>query len=907
MPSMFLEPGTVFGAYEIIAPIGAGGMGTVFRARDTRLGRDVALKLLPESFSRDPDRIARFRREAQVLASLNQPNIGAIYGLEESNGAQAIVLELVEGESLADRLQRGPVPLSDQLEIGRQIAEALDAAHDRGIVHRDLKPSNVMVRADGVVKVVDFGLATPSDAARADSGVPQAPTMTSPPATAAGVVLGTAPYMSPEQARGKPVDRRTDVWALGCILYELATGQRAFEGTSTADTMAAILTREPDWSRVPATIPPALTSLIARCLRKDSRQRVQSAGDVRVALEECERAPTVSSSSVSRRRVGPLWLVLAGSAGVLVGAAAWAIYVQPSADSTRTELPVRAVLQLPADAPLFLDDGESIAFSRDGRLMAWVGGAGPGRRIFIRPIDAVEASPVPGTEGATNPFFAPDGQWIGFFTIGALKKIPIAGGSATMLAPAGETSRGGAWGDDNTIVFSQSVDTPLRRVPAAGGTPTDVTKLSALQANSHRFPAWVPGRQALLYTLRVEASASGSRDLAIAAIDLATGAESVVIPGATHPAFLSTGELLFLRNGTLFLVPFDASRLSTSGTEQPVVAGVHVTSAHAGLFAVGGTRLVYVAGGFSDADDRYMVVWRDLSGDERVLLPGPGSYRDLRLSPDGRRLAYADFPEGSRGAATDLWVADLQRDVKVRLAGSATGEWRPVWTNDGRHIIYADTGGGIRRIRADGSGAPEKLTTTTASQLPVSISSDGKYLAYHEERDFTGDIWILPLDPVGTPRKFFEGPAAETLPVFSPDGHWIAYVSNESGAPQLYVRPFPNADAKWQVSSTGTLDEHAWSPDGTKLYFRSGDGSKLMVAPVSTRHQQFEVGRATPLFDLSEDYSEVAFWGGFTLAPDGRGFAMVKRVPRAPRDQPRLVLLADWLEAARRGAGLVSR
>jgi serine/threonine-protein kinase len=906
---MPLEPGTSFGAYEIVAAIGAGGMGTVFRARDTRLGRDVALKLLPESFAQDPDRVARFRREAQVLAALNHPNIGAIYGLEEFRGAQAIVLELVDGETLAARLTRGPVPLSDQIEIGRQIADALDAAHDRGIVHRDLKPSNVMLRPDGVVKVVDLGLATPVDAARRDTEVLPTPTITSPPGTAAGVVLGTAPYMSPEQARGRPVDRRTDVWALGCILYELATGQPAFGGDSTTDTMAAILTREPDWSRLPAGVPPALRSLIGRCLRKESRQRVQSAGDVRVALEECERVPLAQSPSVPAGRVRPLSLVLAGAAGVLVGGAAWALFMPAPNGATETALPpVRAVLQLPADAPLWLDDGESVAFSRDGRLLAWVGGVGPARRIFTRPIDGIEAVPVAGTEGATNPFFSPDGHWIGFFTIGALKKIPIAGGSPTMLAAAGETTRGGTWGDDNTIVFAPSVDSPLRRVPAAGGMPTDATKLSVLGANSHRFPTWVPGRQALLYTLRLQASTSGTRDLAIAAIDLATGAESIVIPGATHPVFLATGELLFLRNETLFLVPFDASRLRTSGAEQPVVAGVHVDSSHAGQFAAGGTRLVYVTGGTSDRDVRSMVVWRGLAGDERVLMAEPGSYRDLRFSPDGRRLAYADFPAGSLGSGTDLWVSDLQRDVKVRLASAASGEWRPVWTADGRDIIYADTAGGILRVRADGSGAPVKLTTTTASQVPVSISPDGKYLAYHEDRDFTADIWILPLDPAGPPRKFFEGPAAETLPVFSPDGQWIAYTSNESGSPQLYVRPFPTADAKWQVSSTGTLDEHAWSPDGTKLYFRRGDGSSLMVAPISSRTTQLEVGRATPLFDLSaEDYPEVAFWGGLSLSPDGRGFAMVKNLPRAQRDRPRLVLLADWLGAARRGTMLVSR
>jgi Tol biopolymer transport system component len=363
------------------------------------------------------------------------------------------------------------------------------------------------------------------------------------------------------------------------------------------------------------------------------------------------------------------------------------------------------------------------------------------------------------------------------------------------------------------------------------------------------------------------------------------------------------GELMFVRNGTIFLAPFDVDRLRTSGEEKRVLSGVHVTSGHAAQFAIGGTRLLYVAGGASDADDRSIVVWRSLSGDERVLLSEPGTYRDLRFSPDGRRLAYADFPAGSAGASTDLWVYDIRRGVKVRLAATASGEWRPVWTRDGRDIIYADTSVGVRRVRADGSGAPTTLTTTKLSHVPVSISPDGKYLAYHEERDFTGDIWILPLDPAGPPRRFFEGPGAETLPVFSPDGRLIAYTSNESGSPQLYIRPFPDADAKWQVSSGGTLDEHAWSPDGTKLYFRSGDGSKLMVVPVARNGNQLDISRAAPLFDLSSgDYSDVNFWGGLTLAPDGTGFALVKNLPRAQGDRPRLVLLDDWLEPARRGA-----
>jgi serine/threonine-protein kinase len=901
---MAIPSGTRVGGYEVIAPLGEGGMGTVYRARDTRLNRDVALKLLPDTFSQDADRAARFMREAQVLASLNHPNIAAIYGLEPIDGEHAIVMELVEGDTLDARVARGPLPPDDVRRIGRQIADALDAAHDRGIVHRDLKPANVIVRPDGTVKVLDFGLAKTQDlGALVSPDLTAAATISGSPATNAGMVLGTAPYMSPEQARGKPVDKRTDIWALGCLLYELFTGHRAFEGATMSDTMAMVLTRDPDWSRLTAAhVPPRAIDLIARCLRKDPRQRVQSAGDARIALEEFDQNAVAAVPSSRRAPI----VVLAASALLFVGALAVLVYTMwgRRSESAPPSSPVRAVAALPTDGTMWFEDGVSLAFSRDGGTLAWVGGSGSARRLWVRAADQLDGRPLPGTEGATNPFFSPDGQWLGFFDDGALKKVSVSGQNAPVaITIATDRGRGGAWGEDGTIVFSASSDSALDTVSAAGGPATPLTRLETLNAATHRFPVFVPGRRAVVYALGTRAAQYNS---SVAAVDLDTGIEKVVLENAAQPAFLPTGDLLFLRDAALYLVGFDPESLSTRGQPIEVLAGVLVnTNSRSGQFATGGGRLAYVSGS-GIAENFTVIEWRPLTGAPRLLLSTPDSHRDLRFSPDGRRLAYAAFPRGAR--STDMWVYDLQRDVKVLLGSGLTAQWRPVWTPDGRHIVYADFPGGMNRIRSDGSGQPEQLTQTAQSvtQAPTSISSDGRFLAYHEyDAGQTADIWILPLDPPGPPFRFFSSPAMDTLPMFSPDGKWIAYASDESGSTQLYVRPFPKADAKWQVSSTGSLDEHGWSRDGGKLYFRSGDGMNMMMATVTTTGGALEIGRATSVLTLSADeYPELSFWGGMALSPDDKGFALAKYAERVIGDRSRIVLWLDWIDAVKRGAAV---
>ena len=855
---MALVSGARIGIYEITAPIGEGGMGAVYRARDTQLGRDVALKVLPDSFSNDPDRVARFTREAQVLASLDHPNIARIYGLERVGTNQIIVMEMVEGATLEARLAHGPLAIDEARQVGIQIADALDAAHERGIVHRDLKPSNVVIRPDGNVRVLDFGLAKTLPATSSSAAIPMSPTVTSGPATSAGVILGTAPYMSPEQSRGISVDRRTDIWALGCVLYECLAGRRAFEGSTLSDTLAHILTSDPDWSKLPATTPTAMSLLIRRCLRKDLRQRIQSAGDVRLALEDDDGTaftPVVRTSS----RVA--WLVFAGAAVVFAGGLALFLSAPSASRPVVPPTAVRADVVFPDQAPLWFEDGNSLAMSRDGRTIAWVGGTGSARRLWVRSVDQIEARALAGTEEASSPFFSPNGEWLGFFTPTALKKIRISGGSLQTLAPVDSRPRGAAWGEDDSIVFS-SVDAPLRHLPSGADGSATIAQIPDCAAQV-AFRSGFPDVESSFTRSRPSLRRCAGR--AIAAFDLASGSEKTVIEDAAQPAVLPNGNLLFLRGDALYSVAFDADtspkRRATHGRSQRAVWCEHSDRPirhRRWTFAV-------PAGAEHGAKPLMVVEWRGITGDPRLLISDPGTYRDLRFSPDGQRLAYSAWVPVDANA-TDLFVHDLRRDVKIRLAGNpVVAEWRPVWTSDGRFIVYSNfipshPSNGIHRIRADGSGQPEQLTTTPTTvrvmQVPVSISPDGKYLAYQEqERNQPADIWILPLDPAGAPFRFFASPASDTLPVFSPDGRWIAYASDESGTNELYIRPFPKADAKWQVSSSGTLDEHAWSRDGSKLFFRVGDGQSLMAATISTADGSLAIGRATSIFTLqAENY-----------------------------------------------------
>jgi serine/threonine-protein kinase len=529
-----------------------------------------------------------------------------------------------------------------------------------------------------------------------------------------------------------------------------------------------------------------------------------------------------------------------------------------------------------------------------------VGGSGSARRLWVRPVDQLEGRSLDGTEEASTPFFSPDGEWLGFFTTTALKKIKVSGGGPITLSAVSDRGRGAAWGDDGSIVFAAGIDAPLRRIPADGGEATAVTRLAPQDEPSHRFPVWIPGRQALLFMVRYMARSQTS----ISAVDLTSGSEKTILEDAAQPAILPTGDLLFLRNNSLYVIGFDAATLATRGEPTVVAPGVQFnSSSNSGQYATGGARLVYMAGPGTSRESVNVVEWRGIGGETRFLMKDPDTYRDLRFSPDGRRLAYAAFPRDAAG--TDLLVYDVATDVKNRLAGGPGAQWRPVWSKDGRFIVYGELPGGLRRIRADGSGQAEQLTASqTLTQVPVSLSDDGKFLGYHEyEQKQPADIWILPLNPRAAPFRFFASAANETLPMFSPDGKWIAYVSDESGGSELYVRPFPAADAKWRVSSSGTLDEHSWSRDGTRLFFRSGDGQHLMAARVVVANGSLEIERAASILDLRpEDYPELSFWGGLAASPDDRGFALVKYAERVVGDRSRIVMMLDWIQAVKRGA-----
>ena len=889
---------TRLGPYQIVGSIGAGGMGEVYRARDTKLNRDVAIKVLPDLFATDPERLARFEREAHVLASLNHPNIAQIHGVEESAGTRALVMELVDGRTVDELTPT--LEVGDMISIGRQIAEALEAAHEQGIVHRDLKPANIKVRPDGTVKVLDFGLAKAFDAGPPSGEAMNSPTLTVN-ATQMGVIIGTAAYMAPEQARGKTVDKRADVWALGAVLYEMLAGARPFQGETVSDTIAAVLTKDPDWSRVRPDAPPFLIELAKRCLRKDPRRRPQSIGDVRLALEEGGTDPGAPSApSIARPAVGTRWAMAAVllAAGAAAGfAVSWAFKPNPP------RAPRTVPMYVGEGVSLALEEAPAFALSRDGSTLAFVGGTGNSRKLYTRRLDALALTAIAGTEGASSPFFSPDGQWLAFISNESLKKVPTSGVSpAIRLTTA--TDRGGVWLDDDTIIYAPDRAGPLFRISASGGQPTRVTQVGNQLPTAHRFPTWLPERPAVLFTARDEIDAIPL----ILAVDLNTGVQTTIMTGAYHPIYVAPGRLLFMRNSSLYSTGFDVDRLRVNGPEIRITDALRASiEVMAGQFAASGATLLYQPGTLSTALDLAEVVWRDMMGKERPLLSEPATYRDLRFSPDGTRLAYAMLPGR---AATDLWVFDRIRNLKTRLTyEAAVAEWWPVWTPDGRSIAYSEEWRergqhGIRMIRADGSGDRETVTDTSQSadqdkqgwQLPMSFSRDAKYLLYQDlQRDTAADIWILPFAPRGQPQTFLKTPFYEGLPTFSPNGRWIAYVSNESGNFEIYVRPFPGPGPKHQISGNQTFDLHFWSNDGKKLFYRSGDGTRMMSVSVRTDGPVFEFEKPEVLFELNaERYPDLSFWGSFAAAPDGSGFALVKLIKPDSGARSNLMLMTDW-------------
>jgi serine/threonine-protein kinase len=879
---MALAAGTKLGWYEVLAAIGAGGMGEVYQAHDTKLGRDVAIKVLPEAFAHDPERLSRFQREAKMLASLNHSNIATIHGLEQSGGTSYLVMELVSGATLAERVKRdGAVPIEEALAIAKQIAEALEAAHEKTIIHRDLKPANVKVTPEGKVKVLDFGLAKAfaGDTSTEDMG--NSPTL-SMAATMQGVILGTAAYMSPEQARGKSVDKRTDIWAFGCVLYELLTGKQAFHGEDITEILAAVVKSEPDWSCLPETTPVAIRLLLRRCFQKDKTLRMQSAGDARIEIQEAlTAAPTAVAATAApatrswRERV-------AWAAAALIVLTAIALAIGFVLRAPKPPLPMRLSAEIGADASLFTDLGSAAILSPDGTRLALVAaGSDQKRRIYVRSLDQLQATALSGTEGARNSFFSPDGQWIGFFADGKLKKISVQGGASVTLCDALD-DRGGSWGEDGTIVFEPDNRAALSKISSAGGTSQPLTTLDKqAEEVTQRWPQVLPGGKAVLFTSSTSTAVASFEDAEIVVYSMASGQRKTLQRGGFHARFLPSGHLVYMHEGTLFAMPFDLKRLEVTGQPTPILEGVVTAPGSAGAqFSFSETgSLVYVAG--RGGGQNVSIYWMDREGKFTPLRETPSDYTNLAVSPDGKRLALEIFD----GKRRDIWTYEWERDALTRLTFAGELNENPVWTPDGQRIVYSSLQKGgapnLWWIRADGAGDAQRLTESKSVHYASSWRPDGKVLALSQQNpDTTFDILTLPIEgdeksgwKAGEPKPFVNGPSSEMKPAFSPDGRWLAYQSNESGSYEVYVRPFPGPGGKWPISTGGGVFPE-WSRNGKELFYRTPD-SKIMVVTYTTSGDSFHADKPQ-LWSLGQFTDRGLANPNFDLHPDGKRFAVLK-------------------------------
>ena len=878
---MALEVGSRLGHYEVTVLIGEGGMGQVYQATDTKLKRQVALKILPEAFAADPERLARFQREAEVLASLNHPGIAAIYGLEEAGDTRALVLELVEGPTLADRIKRGPIPLDEALPIAKQIAEALEAAHEAGVIHRDLKPANIKVRDDGTVKVLDFGLAKALDPSPV--GDPsQSPTLTAA-ATQMGVIMGTAAYMSPEQARGKRTDRRADIWAFGAVLFEMLSGQRAFEGEDVSVTLANVINKSPDWKQLPTGMSPTLQTYLRRCLDKDPAHRVQAVGDVRLAMEgafDTRTGPESGQGFVSqphRWQRSLVWFaggVIGGITGALV---VWSMSRPP------VVLPTRSTVMLPSGVTA----SGKVSLSQDGRTLAFHGVRGNESRTYTRALDQLDAVPLPtGARTAAPLAFSPDGEMLlvsgvrtdGVTPLGAtVSRVPLDGGPSTVIA----SSEGGAdWGRDGTVVLG-GISTGLRLITPSGGESKELTTLHDGEVG-HVTPSFLPDGRAVLFTIWGGNTASAR----IAVYDPESGERITLFEGTT-PKFAASGHLIFWRDSTLWAVAFDPDRLEARGTPVAVVEGVtNITPVSGGAYDLGedGVR-VYLP---ESPTTTSTLGWVARNGEMASVVVEAPHIAMPRLSPDGTRVAFARLAR-FRGFG-DQWLLDLEtgRDTRLTETGEAT-EYS-AWMPDGATLTFSDMRSGNIQLYSrpvDLSRESKLLLSTAGMGIPGSWTSDGQTLVYYEVVDGQRDIWTLPTG--AAPEPFLATEFSERAPKLSPNEKWLAYVSDHVGEDRVFVQPFPAGGPVFPVS-VGQGTEPVWSRDGRELFYRSGD--QLWVTDVETE-SGFSAGTPRLLFETpyADNDNGVA---SYDVSLDGQRFLMV-REDRAEQDRP-FVLVQNWFE-----------
>jgi eukaryotic-like serine/threonine-protein kinase len=830
-----LAPSTRLGSYEVIALIGAGGMGEVYRARDSKLKRDVAIKVLPEAFARDPERLARFEREAEVLATLNHPNIAAVYGFAESADGNGIVLELVEGPTLADRIAKGPIPIDEAIPIAKQIVEAMIAAHERGIVHRDLKPANIKVTSSGSIKVLDFGLAKAADTRAIDSGinVTALPTITSPAMmTGVGVVLGTAAYMSPEQARGRAVDGRADIWAFGALFYEMLTGRRAFPGDDVTETIANIVKSDPDWGALPPDTSVAVRALLRRCLNKDPDRRLRHIADARFNLEDAETLALPAARSSAPMRVLP-WAVAVCSLAAAV-ALGYLKETTPETQVTRFQIVTPAT-----------NDPFSFALSGDGRQIAFVADSEAGARLWIRTLDQIAPRVLAGTEGATEPFWSPDGRAIGFFADGKLKRVDVANGIIRVLADA-PIPRGGSWNQDGVILFSPTVYTGLMRVSANGGTAMAVTQRPPAGEGTHRWPTFLPDSRQFMFLVAL--AEPNVRGLYLGALD--GGTPRRVLAAEASTLYAAPGYLLLPSQRVLIAYRFDTSHGAITSDPITVAPSVDIDSGAAtGLsgFSISATGVLAHRNG---ATTRRQLVWVDRAGREQGALVASDdtAFASPELAPDGRRVAILRNIQGN----PDIWLIDAERGTASRFTYAPSLEQSVAWSPDGRRMVFGTNRKGrfdLFEKQVDGAADEQPLLVSAEDKSVQDWSRDGRYLLYAVQGDKTGsDLWVVPMVGERKPFPVLQSMFDEVHGQFSPDGHWLAYASNENGRFEVYVRTFPALDGKRQVSIGGGIYPR-WRPDGRELFYVAPDNS-LMAVTISggSKSETIVPGTAVALF-----------------------------------------------------------
>jgi serine/threonine protein kinase/Tol biopolymer transport system component len=813
--------GRKLGCYQVISHLGKGGMGEVYLAHDTKLNRDIALKVLPSEFARNPERMGRFKREAQLLASLNHTNIAGIYGLEECEGVNALVMELAEGETLAERISKHPIALNEALSIARQIIEALEAAHDKGIIHRDLKPANIKVTPEGTVKVLDFGLAKALEGEVAEANLSESPTL-SMAATNAGIILGTAAYMAPEQARGSGVDRRCDIWSFGVVLFEMLACKRLFSGETISDTLAAVLRADIDWDMLPKGIPAKIQALLHRCLTRDRKQRLQAIGEARIAIEEYVANPV-----------------------------------------TPAELPAEMpVMRFEISIPP-MTDPISFALSNDGLLLAFVGISEGQQKLWLRPLDQLTALPLAGTEGAVHPFWSPDSRAIGFFAEGKLKRINIAGGAPQILADALHGT-GGSWNREDVIVFAPAIGSALLRVPATGGNPVPVTHLDSPLQMQHAFPHFLPdGRHILFSSLGTESG------IYLGSLDSPELRRVIV---AETAAYALPGYLLYTRQGTLFAQRFNPESGDLSGDVLQVADSLEsATSFGMGRFSISDTGIL--AYQKSAGLDLRQLAWFDRSGKEisRIGTPDSHNLRYPELSPDGLIVATCRAVHGN----SDIWLSETARGVPVRFT-FARFSVNPVWSPDGNWIAFSSVNNAVPNIyrkASSGTAGEELLRDSPLNEFPLHWSPDGKTLLFARMDAKTGiDLWALPLEGEREPFPFVKTNFESDNGQFSPNGRGVAYQCNESGRVEVYVQPFPDPGGKWMISTGGGIAPR-WRRDGKELFYIAPDG-KLMAVTIRDTGQTLKAGAPVALFQ-----TRIVFGGTtvrqkhqYAVAPTGRRF-----------------------------------